>query len=174
MVTVLLLILASAIGGAAAESSQFTLDLEGPARLELLAFRGEFPSRVDIWVRGPSQYIDKSETVTRLVRNPPLLSLRTQPGISNLVVALAAHDNKERIPNVMRHLGYTYHVLLFYDKTTTVMHFRIFEPTDIETEWCMIDPRSDTGFGYCNNLIRVWLHANIKPETSRKASPSNK
>jgi hypothetical protein len=124
------------------------------------------PTEVNVYVTGPQVYIDKSDTPWTLVKNPPVWSSTNRTEITALVSALQANDNTERISQVSRRTGYTYHLLLIQAEARTVMHFRVFEPAAIDTAWCDVYPRSDTGFGYFNNRVRPWLRSHL-PTNSR-------
>ena len=160
-----LLVCLTAASVVTASVFDYKLDLKGP--LDLTAFPPQIatPTRVEVYLTGPRTYIDKSITPASLSGESPLCMLTNATEISNLVSVLRINDNKARITDVPTRRGYTYHILLFQDADKTVMHFRVFKPTEIETPWCDVNPRSDTGFGYFNDRIGAWLseHA-VKPE----------
>jgi hypothetical protein len=95
---------------------------------------------------------------------PCRLTNRTE--ITNLVAVLGVYDYKERITNSSRLKGYTYHLLMYNDDSKTVMHFRVFEPTELKTPWCDVVPKNDTGSGYFNDQIGGWLRARLDPATN--------
>ncbi len=146
----------------AASAQTYTLDLEGPALLGNDPPRRPNPTRADIFVRGPAKYINEAETPRTLLRTNPDCSVTDATEISKLVEILSHHDVKQRIVNVNRLRGLTFHVLLYQESNKTLMHFRIFEPTDFQTSWWDVYPRSDTGFGFFNEEIGPWVHARIK------------
>jgi len=135
----------------------YRLDLKGPMGLTAFPPRIAAPTRVEVYLTGPRTYIDKSITPASLSGQSPLCVLTNATEISNLVSVLRINDNKARITDIPTRRGYTYHILLFQDRDKTVMHFRVFKPTEIETPWCDVNPRSDTGFGYFNHRIGAWL-----------------
>jgi hypothetical protein len=162
------------IGSAAsAPVGDHKLDLEGPLRVLELPRRMPLPDRVDIYITGPRVYIDQTDTPNRLARNSPALSITNAMEIDTLMSLLQKSDNKARITNATTRMGYTYHLLLYYDPSKTLMHFRVFEPTESVTLWRVVDPRNNTGFGYFNDKIGSWLNARVKlPTNSLPAKPT--
>jgi len=139
----------------------YTLDLQGPVHVTESPMPLPLPTEVDVYITGPRVYIDKSDTPWGLWKNPPLWSSTNLTEITALISALQVTDNTERISQVSRRAGYTYHLLLIQKQTKTVMHFRVFETTEIKTSWCDVFPRSDTGLGYFNNRIGSWLRSHL-------------
>jgi hypothetical protein len=146
----------------AAPRGSYRLDLEGAENLGLLLQRGDVPNRIEVYKAGPAQYINTKVLPQDLMKTRPSFVTTNRNEISNLVEILTWEDNKERILGVSKHAGYTYHILLFEDAKNAVMHFRIFEPTDIKTPWCDVYPRSETGFGFFSDRVGSWLGSHVK------------
>jgi hypothetical protein len=121
---------------------------------------------VEIYVTGPRKYIDERDTPSTLAAHRCIYSTTNSPLIEELVAILGSRDNKERVADINALRGYTYHLLLFQDENKSVMHFRVFETTEVKTSWCMVDPRSDTGAVYFSARIGPWLHSHLAPATS--------
>ena len=147
-------------------AGDYELDLKNPTHLLEVPRRIPLPTRVDIYRTGPRIYIDKADTPRRLATRDPLCSLTNRLEIEELVGVLAKADNKQRITNVTHQVGHTYHLLLFQDADHTVIHFRVFEPTESRTSWCNVYPRDSIGFTYFNNRIGPWLHSRLKSGTN--------
>jgi len=158
------LLLAGTPANAAVDN--YKLDLANPVRITESPGRISPPTRVDIYLTGPRTYIDKADTPWRLAKQPPMCSLTNSAEIDELISVLRVLDNKERITKVRKRVGYTYHLLLFQDSDDTVMHFRVFESTEIDSAWCFVSPRNDIGFVYFNNQIGTWLHSHVKGPTN--------
>ena len=140
-----------------ASVSDYRLDLNGPVYFSDFPPKIPLPTLVEVYLTGPRTYIDKSINPASLSGQSPLCVLTNATDISNLVSVLRINDSKARITDVPTRRGYTYHILLFQDRDKTVMHFRVFKPMEIDTPWCDVNPRSDTGFGYFNDRIGGWL-----------------
>lgn len=158
-----------ALTGAAglAKAADYKLDLEGPHHIRNMRADSRFhiPDRVDLHVTGPAKWIDKSHHLYFEQLVPPCrLTNRTE--ITNLVAVLGVCDYKERITNVARLKGYTYHLLMYNDDSRSLMHFRVFEPTELKTPWCFVYSKNDTGSGYSNDQIGGWLRARLDPATN--------
>ena len=143
-----------------ADSEDYKIDLEGPVHLTELPPRIMMPTRVEVYVVGPKIGHDKSWFAS-LLHKRPAYSSTNYAEIKNLVSVLQINDNKERVKNSTKHMGYTYHVLLFQEVDHTVMHFRVLEFTDVKTDWYDVWPRSRLGFGYFNKPIGPWLHDHV-------------
>jgi hypothetical protein len=154
----------------------YSLDLIRPANVPGDFGLGWLPTRVSVYLRGPTTGVDKSDALGGpfsfgLVNATPDWSATNSVTISNLLSALVAHNYQDKIPNVAKHKGCTYHILLFDDASHTAMHFRVFLPTDISTPWCFIHPRSDTGFAYFNDQIGSWLTTNLTHTATHPREP---
>ena len=147
---------------ASAPIDEYKLDLEGPLRVLELPRRMPPPNRVDIYVTGPRVYIDAADTPNRLARNSPAISITNVMEIDKLMSLLQVSDNKARITNATTRVGHTYHLLLYYDPSKTLMHFRVFETTEFMTSWRVVDPRNKTGFVYFNDKVGSWLNVHAK------------
>jgi hypothetical protein len=79
---------------------------------------------------------------------------------------LVIYDVKERITRLRSRQGYTYHLLLFDDNRGTVMHYRVFGPSDLDTRWWAVFPVSDVNFGYFSEIIGPWLRSNLNASTN--------
>jgi len=150
----------------AGSTGSYKLDLDGPEQLIDRRLDGPVPNRVEIYVTGPRIYIDKSETPASLSKKAPACIVTNKTDISEMVSILSEDDNKDRLTNVMRRRGYTYHVLLFHDDDKKVMHFRVFKTTDVETSWMHVYPRAYPEFVYFNHRVGSWLHSHVKPLTN--------
>ncbi len=146
---------------AALPSLGYQIDLDGPIHLLEQPPTVSIPTSVSIFVCKPKVNFDKAISENLLRTNSPTYSTTNMLEIRNLISILQQQDNEERITNESRHLGRTWHVLLFQEKNKTVMQFRVFEPLDIHTVWCDIYPRTTTGFGFSNKDIRGWLHSRL-------------
>jgi len=158
-----------AVSVAAHPADTYRLDLEGPVHVTELPAADQVlaPSRIDVYKTGPGIYIDKSVVPGTFAGKAPELSLTNAVEIAKLMAVLQVNDNKARIASVTRRLGVTYHLLLFQDETKTVMHFRVFRPTDVQTKWCDVYPRSEPGFAYFNDQIGSWLREHVKTSTNQ-------
>ncbi|MGN6555951.1 MAG: hypothetical protein ACTHLW_19765 [Verrucomicrobiota bacterium] len=159
-----------AVLAAGADLEEYNIDFQGPARLTERPLRIPTPTRLIVYVTGPKMDHDK-RSFAALLGSSPAYATTNYAEITNLVAALCGEtDNTARITNATRHVGYTYHVLLFQDADQTVMHFRVLEFTDVKTEWYDVWPRSDTSFGYFNRPIGPWLHEHVKTPTNAPAA----
>jgi len=151
----------------------YKLDVNTPADLVFTYPHGPpLPGRLDVYRTGPRVGPDDWETPESLCRRPPSYSVTNQSELTELVSKLRQHDehyDARRIPNVPTHRGYTYHLLLFNEDSKTVMHFRVFEPSDTNTIWMQVWPRSRTGFCYFNDQIGEWLRSRVKLATNSPA-----
>lgn len=129
------------------------------------------PRRVEIYVRGPHEYINKADTPSRLSSISPACTLTNETEIRDLISVLAVHSYKEEITAINRRKGITCHLLLFRDDNKTVMHYRVFQPMDLKTQWCMVDPQNETGFCYFNDKIAAWLQKRIESFTNSSFAP---
>ena len=153
-----------------ADLAEYSVDLQGPARLTERPLAIPMPNRLILYVTGPKKDHDTC-SVAALLGKTPAYSTTNLAEIANLVAALTDEtDNKARVRNATRHVGYTYHVLLFQDADRSVMHFRVLEFTDLRTDWYDAWPRSDTSFGYFNRPIGPWLHEHVKIPTNAPAA----
>jgi hypothetical protein len=155
------LLFACSIDGS--DVKDYSVDQEGAYHLN----SSEPPTRVDIHLAGPMKGDDPTLTWLILHGSPPAYSTTNRAEITNLVSIIRKNDNLERIPNVQWHLGYTYHVLLFRDTSKSVIHFRVFEPVDTNTVWCMVYPRSRANSFYFNAEIGRWLHTRLTVNTNQ-------
>jgi hypothetical protein len=131
----LFLLAAALTSGSAGDIRDYRLDLKGPARLIDSVPANPVPTRVEIFLTGPGIYIDKSETTDRLSRRIPDLVITNSANLFGLVQALCDDETKERLPNVMKRYGLTYHFLLVYEENKSLIHFRVFETTDQSRVW---------------------------------------
>jgi hypothetical protein len=139
----------------------YQIDLEGPLSLGTGNPNPPAPTRVEIYITGPREYIDKSDTPASLSKASPVCVLTNSTQIDELVSKLTQTDNKERITNVTRRHGYTYHVLLLEDPKRSVMHYRVFQTTEINTDWYDVYSRNDTGMCYFNNQMASWFRTHL-------------
>lgn len=152
---------------ASAKAADYKLDLEGPHHIRNMRADSRFhiPDRVDLHVTGPAKWIDKSHHLYIEQLVPPCrLTNRTE--ITNLVAVLGVHENQQRITNSSRLKGYTCHLLMYNDDSRSLMHFRIFEPTELDTPWRAVVPQNDTGSVWFNDRIGGWLRARLDPATN--------
>jgi hypothetical protein len=132
----------------------YDLDMKTPAVL-VFQFPNELPlpSRIDVYKTGPELESDNSATPTNLSRRKPDYSITNKADVSELTSALTQAVSVSKVTNVPNHRGFKYHLLLYYEYNKTVMHFRAFEFTDIDTEWSYVRPRAIGGFGYFNSKV---------------------
>ncbi len=149
------------------EAADYKLDLEGPlhVRNTRADSRFQIPDRVDIHVTGPAKGIDKSHHSYFEQLVPPCRMIN-RAEITNLVAVLGVFDIKERITNSARLRGYTYHLLMYNDDSGSLMHFRVFQPTELKTPWCLADSKNDSGAVYFNDQIGGWLRSRMDPGTN--------
>jgi hypothetical protein len=163
-------LLAAPISASAKEN--YRLDWEWPIRILELPRQAPLPNRVNIYLTGPGKYIDQADTPNRLATKPPAISLTNATDIDELMSLLQIHDNKARITNAPTRMGYTYHLLMYYESSKTLMHFRVFETSEFVTPWRVVYPRHRSGFLYFNDKVGPWLNARIKlPTNSPPAKP---
>jgi hypothetical protein len=153
-----IILAASAI---AADTNNYTIDYDGPLHLRDQPPTLSLPTGVSIFISEPKVDTDKTYAETLLKSGTPVYSTTNESEIASLVFALQQEDDQERITNVTRHVGLTYHVLFFQNKNKTMMQYRIFEPADIKTIWCDVYPRTLTGFGYFDRDVGSWLHSRL-------------
>lgn len=154
----------------AADTNNYNIDYDGPLRLTDEPSTLTMPTRVSVFISKPKTDFDKTYAETLMKNGSPAYSTTNALEIAALVFALKQEDNEDRITNESRHVGRTYHILLFQEKSNTVMQYRVFEPTDMRTIWCGVYPRTITGFGYFDKEIGPWLHSRL---TNSIALPTN-
>lgn len=164
---ILLLLAPTVVMVAGGAITNYKLDRKTPAGLVFTYPNGPVPpGRVDIYRTGPRIWIDDLDSFISLSRQAADYSVTNHTEIKELVSVLRHADKEARIPDATRRQGYTYHLLMLNDEKKTVMHFRVFEPTDTNTTWCVVWPRSETGFSCDNGQIRSWLHSRVKMATN--------
>lgn len=148
-----------------ADIGAYKIDLE-PQNLFNLSGDTPPPTQVNVYVTGPTTGHDKIATSILYSKFIPQYSTTNYLEISNLVAILSHEDITERITNDLSHEGYTSHLLLFQNANKTVMHFRIFKPSDIKTDWYDVWPKSSTSFGYFNQEIGLWLQTRVNENSN--------
>ena len=156
---------------AVSDARDYKLDLDGAERLTNIPRSIPLPSRVEVYAAGCGLFIDKAGTPANLLNKAADLSITNETDILNLISVFQQHDNKARIPNVAKHQGYTYHFLFVQEEQKTVIHFRVFEPSDTNTVWALVYPRSPSSFSFFNDKILTWLHSRMKPATAPPSPP---
>lgn len=134
----------------------YKLDLERGTQLRDLPPKVPAPSRATIHVTGPGKGIDRAR-YDKLAAQTPSVSITNSADLVELMSVLRNGDTQPRIPNVSKHSGCTYHLLLYYETDKTVLHVKIFEALDLTTEWSYVYPQSIAGSVYFNAAIKTWL-----------------
>ncbi len=151
----------------------YRIDLEGPLSLGTSNPNPPEPTRVEVYVTGPHEYINKSDTPASLSEGPPVCVLTNSAEISELVSKLTKMDITARITNITRRHGYTYHLLLLEEPKKSLMHYRVFQTTDIRTDWYAVDSRNDTGMVYFNDQMAAWFRARLPTNAIPKMPGTN-
>ena len=148
--------------------TSYKLDLERPIAVTHLPRTIPLPERIDLFVTTTPRDVDTKASHTSLMRTKPEHSWTNSVAIETIISLLQVNDNNLRVSNVNRRKGNTYHFLLWMpDKR--VIHFRVFEPLDIQTKWCYVDPKSSAGSVYFNDKIGPWLRSAVLTNKTRSS-----
>ena len=141
----------------------YVLDTDGPLHLTDTPHSWTMPDRLSIYVTTAQKYRLKSiYDYDRLQPHRPAYSSTNKDEIIGLVSLLQQKDVSSRLTINNDTVVVVYHILLFRDSDMTVMHYRIFQPVVVKSNWYMVYPVTRLGYCYFNMTIGPWLHSRIK------------
>ena len=141
----------------------YVFDADTPLHLTDTYHSWTMPTRLSIYVTMPREYGGRTYyDYNSLQTHRPVYSSTNNDEITGLISLLQQEDYAERITNINKTVVVAYHILLFRDSNMTVMHYRIFQPVAMKSDWCRVYPVTSTGFFYHCKTIGAWLHARIK------------